>query len=325
MREIVIPGVGPKIPVLGFGCSGLTGTNRKDAVHLLETAFGAGVRHFDVARYYGYGEAEGILGTLVKTHRSEMTITTKFGIQPPRRTSAVGIAIKAARRFVQFLPPARRFVQRRANVLVKSGAFGVSDARQSLETSLRELSTDHVDFYLLHDYAVAGHLSAELLRFLENAVTSGKIRYFGLATGIDNILRGLESQPELCNVVQFENSVLARNTKRLPRQASNQLVITHGSLGASYRSVVAFLKANRDAAKQWSAKLGVDCSNNDMIAALMLNYAVEANPNGLVLFSSKSSARVTKNIQSALDSDLSTAQVDLFEHLVEQDSVPLIP
>ena len=62
-RAIAVPGVGIKIPVLGFGCSSLTGTGRKNADRLLGTAFDAGVRHFDVARYYGYGEAEKILGT----------------------------------------------------------------------------------------------------------------------------------------------------------------------------------------------------------------------------------------------------------------------
>ena len=319
MKEIVMPGIDIKIPVIGFGCSGLTGTNRKNAVRLLETAFDAGVRHFDVARYYGYGEAEGILSTLVKSHRQEITITTKFGIQPPRRTGVLHMALRLGRRFLRLMPSARTFVQQRTKAFVTTGAFGVDDARQSLETSLRELETDYVDFYLLHDYAVADCLSDELMRFLEESVTIGKIRYFGIGTGIENVLHAMECQPELCKVVQFENSVLRQNKNRMPQQ-SNQLVVTHGSLGASYSSVVSFLKTHPVTMKLWSKKLGADCSINDTIAALMLNYAVDANRDGLVLFSSKKSERVTKNVKAVLQPSVSSEQVALFAQLVEQES-----
>ena len=39
---------------LGFGCGSLMGaTNRRDSLQLLETAYEAGIRHFDVAPMYG--------------------------------------------------------------------------------------------------------------------------------------------------------------------------------------------------------------------------------------------------------------------------------
>ena len=101
MRDVLIPAIGRRIPVLGFGCSALTGSNRKIADRLLQTAFDSGIRHFDVARYYGYGESEKILGAFLKSRRSEVTITTKFGIQPPRRASALGMALRAGRRILR--------------------------------------------------------------------------------------------------------------------------------------------------------------------------------------------------------------------------------
>lgn len=64
------------------------------------------------------------------------------------------------------MPTARKFMQNRAKILVTTGAFGVNDARQSLETGLRELGTDYIDFFLLHDYAVADRTSSELAKFL---------------------------------------------------------------------------------------------------------------------------------------------------------------
>jgi hypothetical protein len=44
-------------------------------------------------------------------------------------------------------------------------------------------------------------------------------------------------------------------------------MIAHGSLGASHRSVSAFLKAHSDLAENWPVKLSVDCSHDDTIPA----------------------------------------------------------
>src|SRR5580700_8294031 len=176
MRRIAVPGIGIQIPVLGFGCSALSSVGEKKALRLLETAFDAGVRHFYFARYYGYGESEGLLGTFIKARRAQVTITTKFGIEPPRRTNALRLAMQAGRRLVQLVPAARSVLRRRAQGLVKGGAFGVQDARTSLETSLRELGTDYIDFFLLHDYAVSEDPPDELVVFLTDAAKAGKIR-----------------------------------------------------------------------------------------------------------------------------------------------------
>jgi aryl-alcohol dehydrogenase-like predicted oxidoreductase len=322
MRGIAVPGIAIQIPVLGFGCSAFASTGEKKALQLLGTAFDAGVRHFDVARYYGYGESERILGTFLKSHRAEVTITTKFGIEPPRRTNALRFAMQAGRRLVQFVPAARSFLRRRAQGLVRSGAFSVKDAQTNLETSLRELGTDYIDFYLLHEYTLSENSPDELVAFLADTVNAGKIRYFGLATGIENTLRALECQAELCSIVQFENSVLRRNVERLPRGGPHQLIITHGSLTASYHSVHTFLKTHAELARNWSTKLAVDCSKDETISALMLNYSVQANQNGLVLFSSKNTSRVNRNVRAVLEPEISPAQVELFGQLVERDLMP---
>jgi D-threo-aldose 1-dehydrogenase len=316
-KAIAVPGIRIKIPVLGFGCSSLTGTGRKDADRLLGTAFDAGVRHFDVARYYGYGEAERILGTFLKTRRAEVTITTKFGIDAPQKAGALRIALQTGRQVVRLLPAARKVMQRSAQTFVKSGKFSAADARASLETSLRELGTDYIDFFLLHDYTADDPVSQETVAFLEDAVKTGKIRYFGLGTGIDSIVRTLATQSELCKVIQFENSVVIRNTEKLPPNPRVQLVITHGALSASFRSISTFLKAHPDIAKEWSEALGVDCANDDSLSALLLNFAVDANPGGLVLFSSKNAARVARNINAVLRPELAPEQASLFGQLVE--------
>jgi D-threo-aldose 1-dehydrogenase len=326
MSRIVAPGTGLPIPVIGFGCSSLASVGKKKALELLGTAFDAGVRHFDVARFYGYGEAEALLGAFVRTRRAEVTITTKFGIEPPPRTNVLQCAMRAGRRVVRLMPSARRILQRRAQTLIKRGRFSVEDARSSLETSLRELGTDYVDFFLLHDYKPSDASMDELAGFLADRVKAGVIHYFGVGTGIESVLRALQVTPELCDIVQFENSVLSRNREKLQGGQSLRplMVVNHGSLGASYRSVVGSLKAYRALVTDWSRQLGVDCSRDEAISGLMLNYAVRANPDGLVLFSSRDASRTKQNIRAVLEPKASSAQIELFGRLVERDLMPAV-
>jgi D-threo-aldose 1-dehydrogenase len=324
MTEIALPGLAVRTPAVGFGCSSLTGTGPSNANRVLEAAFDAGVRHFDTARYYGYGEGEGILGRFLKCRRSEVTITTKFGIEPPRRTTALGAGLYVGRQVVRLLPALRRFLQRGTQSLVKSGAFSAQQAQESLETSLRELSTDHIDFYLLHDYIVSEQPPDELLAFLENSIKAGKIRSFGIGTSFENVLQALERQPRLCSVLQFQNSVLTRSSNYLPRGNSDRLVITHGALGGSYRALLSFLEARRDVAKNWAAKLGCHSLDENTLSALMLNYAADANPGGLVLFSSRDPVRVSRNVKAVLESDFSPAQIAVFGELVSQELPPIL-
>jgi D-threo-aldose 1-dehydrogenase len=323
MPEIQMAGINIGIPVIGFGCSSLTSVGRKKALRLLESAFDVGIRHFDVARYYGYGETEGILGAFIKSRRAQVTVTTKFGIEPPRRTNALRIALRAGRQFLRLVPSARKVVQQRTSVLIKGNAFSVADARRNLETSLRELGTDYIDFYLLHDYVVGDHSSDELVAFLRQAVQAGEIRYFGLGTSIDNVIRALDCEPDLCGVIQFQNSALTRNRDKLPSQVPHGLVITHGSLAGAYRCLSSFLKAGNNRVNDWSAGLDLDCSDERTLAALMLNYAVEANSSGLVLFSARNTDRVRDNAKSVLEPHVTPSQVKLFAQLVEE-SLPAL-
>ncbi len=316
--EVQIPGTNIKIPVIGFGCSSLTSVGRKKALRLLDNAFDVGIRHFDVARYYGYGETESILGAFVKSRRAQVTITTKFGIEPPRRTNFLRIALGVGRRFLRFVPSARKMVQRHNPIVVKGNAFSVADAQRNLEASLQELGTDYIDFYLLHDYVAGAHPSDELVAFLRQAVQMGKIRQFGLGTNVDNLMRALDCEPDLCGVIQCQNSVLTRNLDKLPSQSRSGLVITHGALAGAYSWLSSFLELNSDRVKDWTKTLDLDCSDERTLAALLLNYAVDANPSGMLLFSTRDTHRITNNAKSVLERRVTHSQVSLFARLVER-------
>src|SRR5438132_8550034 len=145
MRRATLPGTGITTSAFGFGCSGLMARlDRAASVRCLEAAFDAGLTHFDVARSYGYGEAEAAVGRFIRDKRDRVTVTTKLGIEPPRASAGLATAKSVARLAVRVAPGLRRVARRRAAQLVSARRFGVEDARASLETSLRELATDYV-------------------------------------------------------------------------------------------------------------------------------------------------------------------------------------
>src|SRR4051812_5874481 len=78
--HMIVPGLPPS-SVLGFGCGAVGGRiGRKQSARALGAALDAGITHFDVARSYGYGEAEWILGDALTGQREGVVIATKFGV-----------------------------------------------------------------------------------------------------------------------------------------------------------------------------------------------------------------------------------------------------
>jgi aryl-alcohol dehydrogenase-like predicted oxidoreductase len=69
---------------LGLGCSTFGGSTGAGAARAsLNRAFEQGIVYFDVARSYGYGQAEGIVGKFARGKRDQVIIASKFGIVPP--------------------------------------------------------------------------------------------------------------------------------------------------------------------------------------------------------------------------------------------------
>jgi D-threo-aldose 1-dehydrogenase len=319
MKQVRLPGTDLHPSILGFGCASLGGRiRRQESLRILETAYDAGVTHFDVARSYGYGEAEKALGDLLLTKRDKVTVTTKFGILPPRRSTGLDMAKAVARKLAALDPRMRRVLRQRAAKLITGGHFGVQDAKSSLERSLRELRTDCVDILLLHECNTGDLESDGLLEFLEACVKEGKIRYFGIATDLNSTQQILQSHKSFAPIVQLANSALDRNIDRLqsyPRSA----VITHSALSAGLKRLHKYVSSSVSRASKWSNAVGEDCSKLSVISGLMLNYSVQANPGGVVLFSSQNERHIQSNTASVSDRLFSRDQIERFLDLVTQD------
>ncbi len=57
----------PGMRRLGFGCGDLYGgASRAQSVRLIETALDQGIQYFDLARLYGNGSAEAVMGSILR-------------------------------------------------------------------------------------------------------------------------------------------------------------------------------------------------------------------------------------------------------------------
>jgi aryl-alcohol dehydrogenase-like predicted oxidoreductase len=173
----------------------------------MECAFDLGVTHFDVARSYGYGEAESVLGQFAAGRRKQITIATKFGILPARMSKPLRVVKPLIRKVIHHVPGMRKLVRRASAHALKHGFYTVEDARLSVDRSLQQLRTDYLDCLFIHDCSPSDPLTAELFDFLKELVASGKIRAWGYATRrewVSDLCRRNSVAPM---IVQFEQSL----------------------------------------------------------------------------------------------------------------------
>jgi D-threo-aldose 1-dehydrogenase len=302
---------------LGFGCSVL---QDKDLA-LLDAAFDAGIRHFDVARAYGHGLTEAYLGKFLKKHGSENTVATKYGILAPTRNPLFGSARRVLRPIVRRLrriPAMNRRIDQSIGAMYGKANFTAADAKLSLEKSLRELKLDRVDIFLMHE-ADVGDLGDEgLLQFLEVAVKQGKIGSFGVGGSAARVSSLHSERPEFCDVMQFDWSIL---NERM--ELGDSFRIHYRTFSEVAPALHAALVRNPETCRRWSDEVGIDLSDQQTLASLMLKAALVLFPDGMVLFSSRNPAHISANVRVAEDSRLAEHSLRLYE-MVRREAVALL-
>lgn len=283
---------------------------------MLDAAFDAGVRHFDVAPMYGFGQAESCVGEFLGRHRADVTVTTKYGMPPAKNQGLIGLARSLARPIVKALPGLK---QRLSNVAGKvaqpaeKASFTAGQAMESLARSLAELKTDRIDVWLLHEVNADDLQDESLLRLLQDSVAAGTIGAFGVGSERDKVSSLLAAHPEYCEVVQFEWSVM---NAAVPAMKSFR--IHHRALMENFRSLHAELIGDRVRAVRWSEIVGADLADRELLASLMLKAALVENPQSVILFSSKSHAHMRHNVEVAGDGSLDSPARRLYA-LVQQE------
>ncbi|MDN4640832.1 aldo/keto reductase [Agreia sp. PsM10] len=151
-----------------------------DAVSIaaIRRAHELGVTHFDTAEMYGWGTGEKLLGTALAPIRDEVTIATKFGF---------------THSFGRDSSPAH--------------------IREVVDTSLRNLDTDHID--VLYQHAPDPGVPIEdVVGVVAELIAAGKVSYLGLSnTDSASIRRAHAVHP--VSVMQSEYSIFSRDAEAL--------------------------------------------------------------------------------------------------------------
>ena len=130
----------------------------ESAIALLREAYELGVTLYDTADTYGEGRGETLLQKTLGDVRDDITIATKFG-------------------YDIYSPWERKGHVERPH------DWSPEYVRYALEQSLARLGTDRIDVYQLHNPRMDAIRSDEVFAVLDEAVTAGKIRSYGVALG----------------------------------------------------------------------------------------------------------------------------------------------
>jgi D-threo-aldose 1-dehydrogenase len=295
---------------VGFGCAGLFRIPQRTARRsVLDAAYDAGIRHFDVAPMYGLGLAEAELGSFLKRRRADVTVTTKFGIDPTLLSRGVAL----------IQPPLRAFLAKRPNVgeglksagqgphsgplgrlLYSSPSYHRHSAQVGLERSLRALGTGYIDIFLLHD-PIGGLITGapELTSYLDEQCRTGRIRGWGV-TGQPADLRGVMECLGGAPVVQFRDDIFEElpSAEHIPDGAR----ITYGALARALPASRRYLAESPGALRTWSERLGLDLADGPNLPRVLLRAALVRNTAGPVLFTTTQPERARLAAEAATQS-----------------------
>ena len=186
MQERYVGKSGLRVSAVGLGCNNLGWRiELEDARKVVHRALDLGVTLFDTADIYGstFGHSEEVLGEVMQGQRQKLVLVSKFG------RSLAG-AVDNSRTY----------------------------ALKAIEDSLRRLGTDWIDIYMVH-FPDAATPTDELLRAMDDIVTSGKARYIACSNFpawrvVESkwVSRELQANSFIC--AQNEYSLLVRRVEQ---------------------------------------------------------------------------------------------------------------
>ncbi len=305
MRQLTLPGGKRRTTQLAFGCAYLTAENKG----ILDAAYDAGIRHFDVARSYGSGLTEGIVGGFIRRRRADVSLTSKYGIRPPFSHplhAAARAVLKPIVRKFRSAPIAGTRLATTAGLTNRKANFTGAEATASLKISLRNLRADYLDLFLMHEAEASDLADAGLLDALEAAVQSGLIGAYGVGGESRRIDDLLIQRPRFCRVLQSEWTAL-----QPARRLDGAFCGVFRVYGDPARRVRDLFQSEPHLARLWSDEVGHDLKTPGIIEGLFLRAATDTWPEAMVLFSSSRVEHVLANVRAVIEPGFADGALEL--------------
>jgi len=289
---------------LGFGCSSLgSELDYRASCRLVEVAYESGFRYFDVAPPYGLGQAERIVGDVLRPVRDTVFIASKTGIAHPRsggRLKAVKSLLKPLKRLMPGVW--NRAARAARNAAAPRGQFGVDQIEASVTESLARLRVNTLDALLLHAIT-PDQVNDALIAFLIRMKENGTAASLGLGTDTTSIEQIVARYPGVFSVLQSDHYRWAYSASPCD---DGVIKVTHRCIAHGMTLLADPGFAARLQTRPRHRELAATLQDPEKRATLLLLAGVRANPHGRILVSSTRKDRVAGFA-------LSLAQQDLFE------------
>jgi aryl-alcohol dehydrogenase-like predicted oxidoreductase len=164
------------------------GTERREAVNAIRSAYENGVTSIDTAPVYGQGLSEEIVGEAIQGFsRDKVQILTKYGLQWEAQQGEFYFKSKDNR-------------GREIDIYKYAGRDQVI---KECETSLRLLGTDYIDLYQIH-WADPTTPIDETMEAVQRLIQDGKVRYAGVCNySADQMQEAEKTVPLVSNQVPY--------------------------------------------------------------------------------------------------------------------------
>ncbi|MEO8609065.1 MAG: aldo/keto reductase [Chloroflexota bacterium] len=162
MKTRILGNSGIAVSAVGLGCMGMSdfygASDDLTSLALLEKALELGVNFWDTADMYGTGHNEMLIAQVLRNHRADITIATKFGNM--RRLDGAHMGINGTPEYV----------------------------KSACDMSLKRLGVDHIDLYYQH--RVDPNVPIEdTVGAMADLVKAGKVRFLGLSEASAQTIR----------------------------------------------------------------------------------------------------------------------------------------